>query len=807
MSRAATTLQASWRGRQARKDPEQVLIEKLRADIGRLMYPMRTGALRDTALCTLEAELAGKVPENWSNLAYLSTLLSGTPSLITVEGDAAHRPAKEALVDAPIFFGKGGALRHATAAVAPCSSVSSATASVAGSTRKSMAAATTSIQRMYRGKRARVEAQTAAKEAKAAVTIQNRFRGHQARAKPAQSTTGTHDATEQRTANLGMGAAWPTERWPSGLLYFATFIATFVAILVAANNLLPNVSHAIVAIVYRVVWYAVLLALSLYAWLRLPYWLGRLVTHILTHLALQSYPIGFETLRLVPWLSFSPLTLHISLACTDFYMANPPKIHCRDPHLVRVRDGHFLFSLEVRYLLKLIRGEDFSADPMVLRFKTVALSGIVFNIMFGTQTAVCEKNGKRLSAHKYEINLTAMNKQMATNELSEAIGGPYIWRFRNLTLPNVLRLRIFRARRLPQPSSSTSMRPRIEVTLQTSKLSTPHGIPHSDESDGEDGITFDGKQSAHSVSYDFGGIEMLLPVGYDEADALVIVRVYNDSVRGFGQRPALIGQWFMTVKYLFMFPTYCKHSRIHAPGDGSISGTFLLTDTKCRGSAMRNREHDDLGAGFSGELDMALHFTHSGLLDEPLPRRPMSALEQIDEFPNEDKLKMGYWPELKACLEGVPLRFDIEHFALRKAVIEMSDLFAGAIDEVDAERERKSMLRMGHLSHTDWIKGHKDPTHGVVRIDNLDFGRFHSATLFGLMEAVAKRLTTSAVLDGNAISTAIDEILDGLFKDLSRKLRGMTSAAARLVSPPARGLTRGGSTLVLNASDEASKIG
>ena len=90
MSRAATTLQASWRGRQARKDPEEVLIEKLRADIGRLMYPMRTGALRDTALCTLEVELAGKVPEDWSNLANLSTLLSGTPSLITVEGDAAR---------------------------------------------------------------------------------------------------------------------------------------------------------------------------------------------------------------------------------------------------------------------------------------------------------------------------------------------------------------------------------------------------------------------------------------------------------------------------------------------------------------------------------------------------------------------------------------------------------------------------------------------------------------------------------------------------------------------------------------------
>ena len=159
--------------------------------------------------------------------------------------------------------------------------------------------------------------------------------------------------------------------------------------------------------------------------------------------------------------------------------------------------------------------------------------------------------------------------------MKEALGGIYIFPYRTITLPNVLKIRILAARKL---ADLPNLKPRVEVTLRTTKLSTPSAERV--------------ESSTGAVEYRFDS-DMIIPAEYAERDGVLVVRVYNDNV-GLMGRPRLIGQWFMTLKYLVMFPTYCKHSKIVAPGDGSIAGTFLLTDAKLQGSAMRDREAWDL---------------------------------------------------------------------------------------------------------------------------------------------------------------------------------------------------------------------
>ena len=230
--------------------------------------------------------------------------------------------------------------------------------------------------------------------------------------------------------------------------------------------------------------------------------------------------------------------------------------------------------------------------------------------------------------------------------MKEALGGIYIFPYRTITLPNVLKIRILAARKL---ADLPNLKPRVEVTLRTTKLSTPSAERV--------------ESSTGAVEYRFDS-DMIIPAEYAERDGVLVVRVYNDNV-GLMGRPRLIGQWFMTLKYLVMFPTYCKHSKIVAPGDGSIAGTFLLTDAKLQGSAMRDREAWDLGRGFSGELDMAMHYTRSELLEPRPPQKAMGALAQMGQFPDEDKLKIGNTTELKQTLSKLPILFDIEFFNVR----------------------------------------------------------------------------------------------------------------------------------------------
>ena len=76
---------------------------------------------------------------------------------------------------------------------------------------------------------------------------------------------------------------------------------------------------------------------------------------------------------------------------------------------------------------------------------------------------------------------------------------------------------------------------------------------------------------------------------------------------------------------------------------------------------------------------MALHWTHSPLIDPPPPPKPMTASQQIDVASWEDKYKFGNMGELKEYLKGLPIRLDVRHFALNDSIIEISDFFSGVM--------------------------------------------------------------------------------------------------------------------------------
>ena len=129
--------------------------------------------------------------------------------------------------------------------------------------------------------------------------------------------------------------------------------------------------------------------------------------------------------------------------------------------------------------------------------------------------------------------------QITENECRAKLGGLAVHPLRSLTLPNVFKLKILAARRL---LSLPNLKPRVEVRVRKMGLSTATGKPITSD----DGTTV----------YDFGGTEMLFPVS--DMSTLIIVKVLNDNV-GFGKKPALLGQWWISIKYLILCPNHCKH--------------------------------------------------------------------------------------------------------------------------------------------------------------------------------------------------------------------------------------------------------
>ena len=267
--------------------------------------------------------------------------------------------------------------------------------------------------------------------ARAAMSIQSKVRGRVAR------RVQISQAEEVTPVPTAKGAP------PALSSYLQAGVS--VAVAVGSALLLSAYLPMLYSVVLRVCW----VVAAVYAWLRLPYGLGRLASELITRLAVWGYPMTMRTLRLRLWLDFRPLTLHLDLAVTDFRMANPPGAVARD--FVAASDVSARSSCDLSFLWTLVRTRALPG-PITVRFPHVHITGVDVNF------EMCPSG---------EFNINGVTRLLAIGEVRQALGGIGIHPYRSLTLPNVLRIKLVAARGLVHPSKAdAALKPFVKVTVR-----------------------------------------------------------------------------------------------------------------------------------------------------------------------------------------------------------------------------------------------------------------------------------------------------------------------------------------------------
>jgi len=291
------------------------------------------------------------------------------------------------------------------------------------------------------------------------------------------------------------------------------------------------------------------------------------------------------------------------------------------------------------------------------------------------------------------------------------------------------------------------------VTLRQHSLITTEGRPRGQAS-----------PNGEVSSYDFD-TELVLPL--TNPATVLHIRILNGS--------AVLGQWFMTTKYLLVCPTHCKHSSLRQHKDGAISGTFLLCDAKLRGSAVRGLGPHDMGTdGYCGEIELGMHWVHSELVPPPPKPTPRPPMEQLNEGTAEDTLRLGNFTELKEFLIKVPIRLDVEQMTLRNLCVEMTDLFAGKSTLGKTKGVAKQPAE--HSEHRD----HKD-TSNVVHVKLLDFEPFKQVSLYHFLEVFSKQASTRILTDRGTLASAVGEIFGGIAQNMAHSFK--KSLTTTIMSP------------------------
>ena len=128
---------------------------------------------------------------------------------------------------------------------------------------------------------------------KAATRLQAIARGHAARKR-------VHDELEATAQQAdGLSDAPPSQG--RGLLARVAKIAKLVGVGLVVGALSYFAGPTVATVLLYVLYYVALLLLALYAWMRLPSFLGWVGTECITRFALQGIPLGFETCRARLW--------------------------------------------------------------------------------------------------------------------------------------------------------------------------------------------------------------------------------------------------------------------------------------------------------------------------------------------------------------------------------------------------------------------------------------------------------------------------------------------------------------------------
>ena len=173
-----------------------------------------------------------------------------------------------------------------------------------------------------------------------------------------------------------------------------------------------------------------------WAWVRLPAWLGRAFTYVITRFALHGHPLKTRTLAVAPYLERWPWRLHLRVYATGFGFGNPP---CY-PHEFFIECEHIEVAasaglLELwRMLLRVRVPIPLHADPVysgygVFRFDAIDLSGLSINF----------------EMYRGEFNINGFARRLAEGEMRSCLP-------RGAPDPNTLRVHVASAVGLKQTS-------------------------------------------------------------------------------------------------------------------------------------------------------------------------------------------------------------------------------------------------------------------------------------------------------------------------------------------------------------------
>ena len=528
----------------------------------------------------------------------------------------------------------------------------------------------------------------------------------------------------------------------------AALIGVASALLMGLGKLadLPYVG-ALFLILEYVLYYLLVLLVLLYSWLRLPYWLGWLASELITRLAVYNYPLRMTSLRVRPWLQATPLCLHLDLHVHQFRLANPApppgEPGCPHEHFVFADDVHAVVQVGLSAFSRLIKGKALM-EPIVIRVKWLRITGVELNLEMSS-TGV--------------FNIPALVSALAEGELKQAIGGIGVFPFRDLSdkMPNLLKIKIGAVRKLRK---RLKLKPRIKVSLRQTTITTIEGTPSGEPDD--DGIY---------TSFDFHTDTIMLP--HTNAATVLLVQVLNGS--------ALLGQWFMTTKWIYADPYHCKHSALKVHPNGMVVGTFLLCDGKMHGSAVRTLGPHDMGeGGFCGEIDMGIHWIHCKDYTPPLAAETRKPIDQLNEGTADDLLRLGNLAELRTMLTKLPIRLDINQMTVRDLNVRMKDMFAGNhVNEKKTAAGLKEAKTAGvNEAQTGGLLGKfhspfgktKDPKEDrsvapTVNVKLLDFDPMYKVSVIEFAEKFAVQAASRVLRDRKAIFGGLSEIFAGLGQD------------------------------------------
>ena len=162
----------------------------------------------------------------------------------------------------------------------------------------------------------------------------------------------------------------------------------------------------------------------------------------------------------------------------------------------------------------------------------------------------------------------------------------------------------------------------------------------------------------------------------------------------------LVGQWCMTLKWLYINPRYCWHSNIEVLEDSrgvTISGDFVLQDEKWRGALGKLGMHGESAVCDPlyncGTINMEISWLHNSQLSTAYLPSSQAALEQLKMNSAETNLRLGNLDNVTAMLRRFPLKFNVREVRLTNIDFYLKDLFSGKLGEAERSDVDATMMK------------------------------------------------------------------------------------------------------------------